>query len=558
MTDPYANTNRVPTGYSFDGSSNFGVSPSNDPKEFSVNSYYHDTDDQPPQEEALPLIGSYPDIKHLKGESLRSFRDFTHNKDLRNSVYIMLFTIFLQSMGFSIVLPSLWFYLKNQPPNLDYDQFGDRPSVAFLGYVVAIYSFGQAISSPAFGWWSNRAPSKLVVIVTLFIACVGNTLYAIARDVFPADNVHDPLWRWVVFFARFLVGVSAGNVAVCRAYCSHASDINNRSKIMAWMSAAQGIGFGLGPAWSAALSKISFNIGILHIDAYTSVGWLSAFFALANALALIWIRFQELPHATANANVEPTTDKEFKNIVIVLVLFFVTIGVFSIFETMASVVLAHFYDWTELQIGLLFVGASFVGVAAYLLVSKPFVTKRLEEKQLLIFGLVFTVLSLLALPSWTFAGEAVPPLAQFLAGALLLSFAYPISTVEIVILYSKVVHPKAQGTKMGWLTAAGSFSRMLCPIYASNVWQWAGKHISGPNIPMECVQCTASDGSGSGSFSASGSECDKTNFCDSSLALFFSTAGAVVVAVLLVIVAYRTLTPHHYYTKEQNSGSTPH
>eukprot|EP01102_Stenamoeba_stenopodia_P009726 TRINITY_DN287_c0_g5_i2.p1 TRINITY_DN287_c0_g5~~TRINITY_DN287_c0_g5_i2.p1 ORF type:complete len:557 (-),score=81.72 TRINITY_DN287_c0_g5_i2:312-1982(-) len=552
MTDPYANTNRVPTGYSFDGAStNFGVSPTNEPRDFSVNSYYHDVDEQPPSEENLPLIGSYPDVKHLKGESLRSFRDFTHNKDLRNSVYIMLFTIFLQSMGFSIVLPSLWFYLTKQPTGLDADQFIAKPSVSFLGYVVAIYSFGQAVSSPLFGWWSNRAPSKFVVIVTLFIACVGNTLYAIARDVFPIGNVYNPIWHWVVFVARFLVGVSAGNVAVCRAYCSHASDINNRSKIMAWMSAAQGIGFGLGPAWGAALSHINFNIGILHIDAYTSVGLLSAFFALVNALALIWIRFQELPHATAAANIEPTNDKEFKNIMVILVLFFVTIGVFSIFETMASVVLEHFYKWHELQIGLLFVGASFVGVIAYISVSHPCVTKRFEEKQLLLAGLVFTVLSLIALPSWTFVGEAVPSLAQFLAGALLLSFAYPISTVEIVILYSKVVHPKAQGTKMGWLTAAGSLSRMLCPIYASNVWQWTGTNIT--NVPTSCVQCN--DGSDSASVTDSGS-CDPTNFCDASLALFFSTAGAVVVAVLLVIAAYRILVPHPYYTKEQNAGGT--
>jgi hypothetical protein len=71
---------------------------------------------------------------------------------------------------------------------------------------------------------------------------------------------------------------------------------------MAYMSAAQGLGFGIGPAFSAAVSNCDFNIGILHIDPYTSVGWLSAFFSLINALALIWINFQELPHATVDSS----------------------------------------------------------------------------------------------------------------------------------------------------------------------------------------------------------------------------------------------------------------
>jgi hypothetical protein len=118
-------------------------------------------------------------------------------------------------------------------------------------------------------------------------------------------------------------------------------------------------------------------------------------------------------------------------------LFFITIGVFSIFETMASVVLFRFYHWMELQIGLLFVGASFIGVLAYVSISIPAVLKRFDERNLLIAGFGVTTLSLLFLPSWSFAGiETVPPLWQFLLGTLLLSYAYPITVWFLLSLFS--------------------------------------------------------------------------------------------------------------------------
>jgi hypothetical protein len=49
----------------------------------------------------------------------------------------MLTTIFLQSMGFSIVLPSLWFYLSKQPAWLTDQEVGcpsPSPILPFLFY----------------------------------------------------------------------------------------------------------------------------------------------------------------------------------------------------------------------------------------------------------------------------------------------------------------------------------------------------------------------------------------------------------------------------------------
>ncbi|PIO65345.1 hypothetical protein TELCIR_12991 [Teladorsagia circumcincta] len=63
------------------------------------------------------------------------------------SVYIAALCSFVQALQFGLFFSSLWPYLKRLDPTV---------SESFFGYVVAIYSLGSCLASPAFGYWSNR------------------------------------------------------------------------------------------------------------------------------------------------------------------------------------------------------------------------------------------------------------------------------------------------------------------------------------------------------------------------------------------------------------------
>lgn len=65
----------------------------------------------------------------------------------------------MQSLGFTIILPSLWFYLKS---------LGGKEN--FLGYVVAAYSLGGFIGSPVFGYWSNMRTAREPLVFSLVLA----------------------------------------------------------------------------------------------------------------------------------------------------------------------------------------------------------------------------------------------------------------------------------------------------------------------------------------------------------------------------------------------------
>jgi len=63
---------------------------------------------------------------------------------------------------------------------------------------------------------------------------------------------------------------------------------------------------------------------------------------------------------------------------------------------------------------------------------------------------------------------------QFFVAAALIGIGYPISSAYMFSIYSKVLNPDYQGTKMGYLTAGGSLARMLGPIWATKAFKYGG------------------------------------------------------------------------------------
>nr|KAF6481085.1 major facilitator superfamily domain containing 8 [Molossus molossus] len=154
-----------------------------------------------------------------------------HYKSRWRSIRILYLTMFLSSVGFSIVVMSIWPYLQKIDKTAD---------TSFLGWVIASFSLGQMVASPVFGFWSNYRPRKEPLIVSIFISVAANCLYAYVHV--PASHN-----KYYMLVARGLVGFGAGNVAVVRSYIAGATTLQERTSSMADTSACQALGFILGP-----------------------------------------------------------------------------------------------------------------------------------------------------------------------------------------------------------------------------------------------------------------------------------------------------------------------
>ncbi|XP_066288154.1 major facilitator superfamily domain-containing protein 8-like isoform X1 [Branchiostoma lanceolatum] len=482
-------------------------------------------------DERSRLLQSVPPI-----ESSNSVQWWEDDKDTRSrwwSIRIMYLTMFLSSMGFSIVVSSVWPFLRKVDHSAD---------ESFLGWVVAAYSLGQLVASPVFGGWANlRDRTKEPLLVSIVINVAANTMYSYVHAFPQPRGVY-------MLVSRALVGFGAGNVAVVRSYASAATTLSERTSTMATMSAFQAIGFILGPVLQTAFVPLGEN-GIewkaiqLSINMYTGPGFLSAILGIINILLLIFV-FKECKVADTaglvvnSQEIEKSEEEgtvDYFAVAATNILFFVILFSFAIFETITTPLTIVMYAWTQSQavlyngiiLGCLAVQSVCVMIAIRIL------SKRFNEKRMMLVAFFIMLGSFIMLIPYgnepiphvapglhpavnittpsphhqnvthspnitavtTPPAATTPPrgcpweykwcdstpklyLGQMFAGFFLLGLSYPTSNVLSYAMYSKILGPKPQGTWMGWLTASGSLARTLGPVFVSQIYTNYGPQIA--------------------------------------------------------------------------------
>ncbi|KAM6220980.1 major facilitator superfamily domain-containing protein 8 [Rhynchocyon petersi] len=447
-----------------------------------------------------------------------------HYRSRWRSVRILYLTMFLSSVGFSIVTMSIWPYLQK------IDQTADA---SFLGWVIASFSLGQMIASPIFGLWSNYRPRKEPLIISIFISVAANCLYAYVHT--PASHN-----KYYMLAARGLVGFGAGNVAVVRSYIAGATSLQERTSAMANTSVCQALGFILGPVFQTCFALIgekgvTWEAIDLQINMYTAPVLLGAFLGILNIILIFTIlrehRVDDSGRQCGNINYDEDKDDipqgHIDHIAVVTtnVLFFVVLFIFALFETIVTPLTMDMYAWTREQ-AVLYNGIILValGIEAVLIFTGvKLLSKKIGERAILLGGLIILWVGCFILLPWgnqfpriqweelrnntipnTTLGEIIITfwkssredhneeptgcpveqtwcfytpvihLAQFLISAVLIGIGYPACNVMSYVLYSKILGPKPQGVYMGWLTASGSGARILGPVFISQVYTHMG------------------------------------------------------------------------------------
>uniref|UniRef100_A0A673SR45 Major facilitator superfamily domain containing 8 n=1 Tax=Suricata suricatta TaxID=37032 RepID=A0A673SR45_SURSU len=415
------------------------------------------------------------------------------------SIRILYLTMFFSSVGFSIVIMSIWPYLQK------IDQTADA---SFLGWVIASYSLGQMVASPVFGLWSNYRPRKEPLIVSIFISVAANCLYAYVHV--PASHN-----KYYMLVARGLVGFGAV-FQTCFALIGEK-----------------------GVTWDAIK---------LQINMYTAPVLLGAFLGVLNIILIFTLlrehRVDDSGRQCKSVNFEEASTDEVQfpqgnidqvAVVATNVLFFVVLFIFALFETIVTPLTMDMYAWTRKQ-AVLYGGIilAALGVEAIIVfMGIKLLSKKIGERAILLGGLIIVCVGFFILLPWgnqfpkiqwedlhnnsipnTTFGEIIITLwkspredhnegptgcpaeqgwclytpmihlAQFLTAAMLIGVGYPSCNVMSYTLYSKILGPKPQGVYMGWLTASGSAARILGPVFISQVYtswgpRWAFSLVCG-------------------------------------------------------------------------------
>ncbi|HEV2736833.1 MAG TPA: MFS transporter, partial [Longimicrobiaceae bacterium] len=179
----------------------------------------------------------------------------------RSPLAVVFLTVFLDLVGFGIVIPLLPLYAE---------RFGAGP--VGVTWLVAVYSLMQLLFAPWWGSLSDRVGRRPVLLVGLFGSAASYLLFGLAGSLA------------MLFVGRALAGIMGANVGVAQAYIADVTAPEERARGMGLIGAAFGLGFILGPAIGGALSHFGHAVPFFGAAALAAANGLLALFRLPESL----------------------------------------------------------------------------------------------------------------------------------------------------------------------------------------------------------------------------------------------------------------------------------
>ena len=350
---------------------------------------------------------------------------------------IIFLTIFVNLVGFGIIIPLLPFYAET---------FGASPLV--IGLLFAVFSLCQLLAAPALGDLSDRYGRRPILIFSLAGTVVSFVMLALAHSVA------------MLFAARIVDGLSGGNISTARAYVADITEPKDRARAYGLIGAAFGLGFILGPALSGVLAGIS----------YTAPIWAAATITLVAAI-MAWLWLPETVHRAQAGTGNPLRSLPAllhrPRIRRVLAIDFMYWLAFAVFQTTLSLFAANRFQFGPVQTGYLFAAFGLLGAIIQGGLIRH-VVHRLGDKPTFLVGLGFGTVGLLAVAM----AHTVPMFALALVPlAIGIGFGHP----TMSSLVSLVARGDEQGRVQGSASAVESLGRTIGPIWGNASLQHFGE-----------------------------------------------------------------------------------
>jgi DHA1 family tetracycline resistance protein-like MFS transporter len=350
---------------------------------------------------------------------------------------VIFLTIFVNLVGFGIIIPLLPFYAAT---------FGASPIV--IGLLFASFSLSQLVAAPVLGELSDRWGRRPVLILSLIGTAISFVMLAVAQSL--------PM----LFAARIVDGLSGGNITTARAYIADVTTHEDRTRAFGLLGAAFGLGFVVGPALGAAFSHISYTAPIWAAAAITVV-----------AMAFAWVWLPETVHRTHAGGVHPwAAVRELSHrpgLRLLLGIDFVYWMAFAVYQTTFALFGARRFGFDATHTGYLLSAFGMLGVIVQGGLVGPIV-KAFGGRRTLIAGLIFAAVG------W--GGSALTHSVPFFVLMLVpAAMGIGLCNATLTALVSTAARPEEQGRVQGAAGALESLGRTMGPVWGNTVLQEAGE-----------------------------------------------------------------------------------
>lgn len=361
---------------------------------------------------------------------------------------VLFLTVFLDLLGFGIVIPLLPFVASDTGAN-----------GLMVTLLMASYSLMQFLMAPVWGRLSDRVGRRPVLLASIGGSVLGLVLFALSESYLS------------LLLARVVHGAANGNIAVAQAYVADVTSPADRARGMGVLGAAFGLGFVFGPAMGGLLGAYGLMVA----------GLAAAGLALVN-LALAWLLLPESRPPALGVGLGPADPSRRPWRLVdpaavrraartgdlgtyVLVGFLVTVG-FSAMESTFALWSAAALGWGAWENGWLFTYLGVVIVVVQGGLIRP-LRRRFGERPLAIAGLAGLSMGLGLLPFATGLG--------LLLGATgLLAVANGVLQPNLTALASFEGRPEEKGALLGVYQGVGALGRVVGPVVAGATFTYVG------------------------------------------------------------------------------------
>jgi len=184
------------------------------------------------------------------------------DNNLNSSLVFIFITIFVDLLGYGIMLPLLPFFVQAQDGG-----------AAIAGGLMSMYSTIQLVSGPILGALSDRYGRKPILLFCLLGTATSYLLLGLANSLL------------IIFLAVFIDGLTGSNLTLAHAYVADTTNAENRAKGINYSQLAFGLGIMAGPILGGLLSGYGLSAPALVASFLAFANTAFGFFFLPESLS---------------------------------------------------------------------------------------------------------------------------------------------------------------------------------------------------------------------------------------------------------------------------------
>ncbi|WP_375773356.1 MFS transporter [Archangium gephyra] len=362
---------------------------------------------------------------------------------LRRIEVLVFVTVFLDLVGFGIVIPLLPFYVQSM-----------GGSELTVGVLLGSFSFTQLLATPVLGRFSDRYGRRPIILLSL-------AANAVAMGLFSLASYHHLLP--LLFVSRILAGATAGNLSACQATLADVAPPESRARAMGRLGAGIGLGLVLGPMIGGQLSQWGAWVPPLAAAALALVGALGVLLAMPETHA---------PSGRAPAAKQPSRLSVFHSsprqraLSLMLLLYFFVFLSMTTLQVAFALLAQERVGWGAEQVGNIFGLVGGLGLVIQGGLIGP-LSKAVGEARLLIFGTLLLAAGMLGVSA---SAQPLP----LIGAVVLLGTGLGLTQPLLSSLASQAANPALLGLTLGLAQSSGGLARTVGPVASGALYKALG------------------------------------------------------------------------------------